>query len=65
MARSSKVGVTPMQSDCLHLNQSRYGRTDSTGDAVIERRCDDCGRTVANGRVSDDTQLAAIPRGEY
>lgn len=49
--------------ECLHLDQHRFGRTDDAGDAVVERRCADCGRTLANGRVGDDAQLAAIPGG--
>lgn len=49
--------------NCPHLNQRRFGRTDETGTAVVERRCADCGQTIANGRVSSTEQLVAIPGG--
>ena len=35
--------------DCPHSRVRRYGRTDATGEAVIERRCADCGRTLSLG----------------
>jgi hypothetical protein len=34
--------------------QARYGQTDATGTAIIERRCEQCGQTLWTGKAADD-----------
>lgn len=37
---------------CPDQQVRRYGRTDATGDAVIETRCTGCGRTLNMGECA-------------
>ncbi|WP_042662542.1 hypothetical protein [Haloferax sp. ATB1] len=41
-------GITTAN-NCPHEHTRRYGKTDFTGSAVIEKRCIVCGRTLSLG----------------